>query len=187
AAPAPLMSFVARLNANGTALKYATLFGSATGWTQFPKAVAVDASGAPVVVGSTNGPDFPTTPGAFDRPLHGSTHALATPFDATGSRLVFSTYLGGSPESDPNSPFYQMGGGDEADAVGFDPSGSIVVSGQTSSPDFPTTPGAYSRAISRMVQGTLSTGRVFSLNDAFGARLHSPGSPPTYGTVLGGP
>src|SRR5262249_11737934 len=112
AAAAPLMSFVARLNANGTTLKYATLFGSATGWTQFPKAVAVDASGAPVVVGSTNGPDFPTTPGAFDRRLNGSTDAFVTRFDATGSKLLFSTYLGGNPESDPNSPFYQMGGGD---------------------------------------------------------------------------
>src|SRR5262249_1196707 len=99
--PAPLMAFVARLNAIGTALKYATLFGSASGWTEYPHAVVVDTSGAPVVVGDTNAPDFPVTPGAFDTTLAGSQDAFVTRFNATGSRMVFSTYLGGHPESDP--------------------------------------------------------------------------------------
>src|SRR5262249_39394603 len=105
--PMPLASFVARLSAGGTGLVYATLFGSATGWTQFPHAVALDGSGAPVVVGETNAPDFPTTPGAFDRALSGSTDAFVTKFDKNGTNLVFSTYLGGNVEQDPNSAFYQ--------------------------------------------------------------------------------
>src|SRR5262249_60777788 len=121
------------------------------------------------------GPDFPTTPGAFDRALSGSTDAFVTKFDKNGANLVFSTYLGGNPEQDPNSPFYQMGGGDAAWGVGFDPAGSVIVSGNTSSPDFPTTAGAYSRTISPMVPGPFATGRVVSINDALCARLRATG------------
>src|SRR5262249_12682892 len=42
------------------------------------------------------------------------------------------------------------------------------------------------RTLSRMVQGTLSTGREFSINDVFVARLNATGTQLTYGTFLGG-
>ena len=52
-----------------------------------------------------------------------------TKLDATGSGLVYSTYLGGS-----DADF----GGD----IAVDGAGSAYVTGQTSSTDFPTTAGA---------------------------------------------
>jgi hypothetical protein len=184
-ATAPLMAFVARLNSTGTTLEYATLFGSPNG-DEYPHAIALAGGGAPIVVGDTDAPDYPTTQGAFQTTLQGSDDAFVTEFNATGSKLVFSTYLGGGVDTDPSSPFYQMGGGNQAWGVALDPSGSIIVSGNTSSPSFPTTAGAYDTTWNPFVIGTLSTGRTFSINDMFVARLSAKGTSLTYGTYLGG-
>ncbi|HEV8635898.1 MAG TPA: hypothetical protein VG370_16865, partial [Chloroflexota bacterium] len=56
--PTGLTPYVARLNASGTALVYATLFGGT--FNHSVKHVALDASNRPVVVGDTNSIDFPT-------------------------------------------------------------------------------------------------------------------------------
>jgi hypothetical protein len=185
-AAAPLVGFVARLNSTGTTLKYATLFGSPSGYVEYPHAIALAAGGAPIVVGDTDAPDYPTTPGAFQTTLKGSDDAFVTEFNATGTKPIFSTYLGGGVDTDPSSPFYQMGGGNQAWGVGLDPSGSIIVSGNTSSPSFPTTAGAYDTTWNPFVIGTLSTGRTFAINDMFVARLNATGTGLTYGTYLGG-
>jgi hypothetical protein len=61
----PLIPFVARINATGTELVYATLFGSRNGNVAYAFDLALDAASAPIVVGETNGADFPTTPSAY--------------------------------------------------------------------------------------------------------------------------
>jgi hypothetical protein len=181
------MAFVARLNSTGTTLEYATLFGSTSGYTEYSHAIALAAGGAPIVVGDTDATDYPTMPGAFQTTLQGSDDAFVTEFNATGSKLVLSTYLGGGVETDPSSPFYQIGGGNQAWGVGLDPSGSIIVSGNTSSPSFPTTAGAYDTTWNPFLIGNLSTtGVTFAINDMFVARLNSAGTKLTYGTYLGG-
>jgi hypothetical protein len=48
------------------------------------------------VTGRTYSSDFPTTPGAFDTTFNGTSDAFVTKLDASGSALVYSTYLGGS-------------------------------------------------------------------------------------------
>jgi hypothetical protein len=53
--------------------------------------------------------------------------------NATGSALLYSTYLGGS-------------GGDDANGIAVDASGNAYVSGVAGSSDFPTTPGAFQTA-----------------------------------------
>ena len=53
-----------------------------------------------------------------------------TKLDASGAALGYSTYLGGS-------------GDDFGTAVAVDGAGSAYVTGDTVSPDFPTTPGAF--------------------------------------------
>src|SRR5205823_5639947 len=60
----PSDAFVTKLNAAGTALVYSTYLG---GGGDFGLGIAVDAAGNAYVVGDT-GPNFPTTPGAFQRP-----------------------------------------------------------------------------------------------------------------------
>ncbi len=126
--------YVARLNATGTALAYATFFGGSSNHSVM--GLGLDASGRPVVVGDTNSLDFPVTPGAYDTTPgngNGDYDAYVIKFDATGGGPVFGTYLAGSPGA----------GSEQAWHAGHEPDGSVVVSGIAGSADFPLTPGAY--------------------------------------------
>src|SRR5262249_50685188 len=150
--------FVAKLDASGSSLLYGTFLGGYSGQTA--RAIAVDASGAALVTGLTWSPDFPTTPGAYDTTFNGVGDAFVAKLDASGSRLLYGTFLGGSSD-------------DSAPAIALDASGAVVVGGLTLSPDFPTTPGAYDPTNS-------------GAYDAFVAKLDASGSSLLYGTFLGG-
>ena len=91
--------------------------------------IVVDGAGSAYVTGRTSSIDFPTTAGAAHTTNAGFDDAFVTKLDATGSGLVYSTYLGGS-DSD-------IGFG-----IALDGGGSAYVGGYTDSTDFPTTAGA---------------------------------------------
>ena len=107
---------------------YASL--APSGMTSIP-AMAVDAKGALYQVGTTNAPDFPTTPGPFSR-YHGNNTSFlggdvfVRKIAPDGATVVFSILLGGS-------------GADYGTAIGVDDQGYIYVAGQTESADFPVT------------------------------------------------
>jgi len=50
----------------------------------------------PFVAGGTRSPDFPTTAGAFDTSANGAFDGFVTRVNASGSALLYSTFLGGS-------------------------------------------------------------------------------------------
>ena len=105
---------------------------------------------------------FPTTPGAYDTSFNGITDAFVTELDATGSSLVFSTFLGG-------------GGQDSGEGIALDPTGNVYVTGITPdvTVDFPTTPGAYD-TVANGIEG-------------FVTKLDPTGSSLDYSTRIGGP
>lgn len=121
-------AFVSKLNQSGSALFYSTYLGGSQ--NDNANGIALDLTGSASATGGTDSSDFPTTPGAFDTTLDGSSDAYVTKLDPSGSTLLYSTYLGGSS---------QDGGG----AIAVDPLVSAFVTGQTSSADFPTTPAAF--------------------------------------------
>lgn len=151
-------------------------------------AVAVDKKGNTYVAGWTGSIDFPEEGGLESRgertacELHGDRppellasecgDAFVAKIDPTGSRLVYSTYLGGS-------------GADVANAIAVDDAGNAHLTGTTGpggesqeSPrpaDFPTTENAYQRA-HRGQRG-----------DAFVVKLDANGSALLYSSYLGGP
>src|SRR5882672_3973814 len=91
--------YVVKLNAAGSALVYSTFLGGSAG--DSAAGIAVDATGAVYVAGSTSSSDFPTTAGAFDTSFNGgnpfsSADVFVAKLDAAGSTLVYSTFLGGS-------------------------------------------------------------------------------------------
>src|SRR5918995_3458947 len=76
--------------------RYSTYLGGTSG--ERGEGIAVDGSGRVYVTGSTFSDDYPTTTGAFDRTFNGGvdrTDAFVTKFNAAGSALAYSTYLGG--------------------------------------------------------------------------------------------
>src|SRR5579862_7295673 len=84
----PLLTSAASLN-------YATYLGGSG--DDLGAAVALDSSGNIVVAGYTRSSDFPTTPGAYQTAVNGSTYAgFVEKLDPTGTHLVFATYLSAS-------------------------------------------------------------------------------------------
>jgi uncharacterized repeat protein (TIGR01451 family) len=122
--------FVAKLDATGANLLYATYLGG-SGSDQNPR-LAVDASGNAYVSGDTDSLDFPTTETAVDRMFSGGagTDVVVAKLDTNGSSLLYATYLGG-------------GDIDTNDGIAVDAQGNVYVTGLTYSNDFPTTTGAF--------------------------------------------
>ena len=153
-------AFVTKLNPAGSALVYSTFLGGSSG--DFGRGIAVDTSGSAYVTGATFSPNFPTTAGAFDTTHNGSSDVFVTKFNPSGSApLVYSTFLGDSDD-------------DVGSGIAVDASGSAYVTGETKSPNFPTTVGAFD---------TTHNGEL----DVFVTKLNPSGSAPlVYSTFLGG-
>ncbi len=101
-------------------------------WDQ-AQTLAVDGRGRIYVAGFTGSLEFPTTPGAYQRTRRG-TDAFVALFDPAMTNLLAATYLGGTHVQ-------------AAYALALDGAGRVCVAGSTSSSNFPTTPGAYRRAL----------------------------------------
>jgi hypothetical protein len=90
------------------------------------QAIAIDASGNAYVTGGTSSTNFPVV-NAFQNTNAGFVDAFLSKLNATGSALIYSTYLGGSSTS--NS--------DEGVAVAVNIAGNAYVTGKAQSTDFP--------------------------------------------------
>ena len=101
--------------------------------------IAVDSAGSAYVTGETGSADFPTTPGAFRTTRNVAYDAYVTKLNPSGSALVYSTFIGGS----------QV---DFGVRIAVDASHNAYVLGNTSSADFPTTPGAFNTSLQRRVR-----------------------------------
>jgi len=153
-------------------LSYSTYLGGSRG--DAGNAIAVDGTGNAYVTGRTNSTDFPTTLGAFQTQWASGfnpcgpdpvppTDVFVTKLNATGTALIYSTYLGGHLD-------------DSGTAIAVDAGGNVYITGWTfSRSDFPTTMGAFqptSTAINDCFQG------------AFAAKLDPAGSQLIYSTFL---
>ncbi len=87
-------AFVTKLNAEGSALLYSTYLGGRGG--DYGYGLAIDDTGSAYITGLTTSTDFPVSAGAFETTGGGtSVDAFVTKLDPTGSRALYSTYLGG--------------------------------------------------------------------------------------------
>jgi hypothetical protein len=126
--------------------------------------IAVDSSGNAYVVGTTPSTNFPTTTGAFQAtsPDPGNFVAFVTKFNAAGSALLYSTYVGGT-------------SGSSGGAIAVDSSGSAYITGDTISFDFPVTSGAFQPSAG-----------MLDVADAFVTKLSPDGASLAYSSYLGG-
>ncbi|MHB8069831.1 MAG: DUF7948 domain-containing protein [Desulfobaccales bacterium] len=152
-------AFVAKISPGGNTLIYSTYLGGSGG--DRANGIALDTSGAAYVAGGTGSPNFPTTANAFQRTLGGGYNAFVAKISPAGDALTYSTYLGGSVA-------------DNANGVAVDASGAAYVTGQASSPNFPTTANAFQRTF----------GGGYS--DVFVAKISPAGNALVYSTYLGG-
>ncbi len=164
---------VAKLNADGSKLVYATyLTGGAVASSMYNQGgLAVDAAGEAYITGSTNGVDFPVTPGAYLTKIPSNTtenyaSAYVSKLNAAGSALVYSTYLGAS-------------GGENGTAIRVDSNGEAWVLGQTNSTNFPVTAGAFQPS-------PTTAWAIAGQPVGFLAKLSASGSSLLYATYLSG-
>jgi len=152
--------FVVKLRPNGARLVYSTFVGGSG--ADGAHDGELDKKGSFYLDGFTDSTDFPTTPGAFQPAFGGGPNdAWAAKLNKTGTALDYSTYLGGEGEEDVFD-------------LTTDRSGSAYIPGQTSSTDFPVTPGAF--------QTTFQGGDL----DGYLTKLNPTGTKAIYSTYLGG-
>ncbi len=151
-------AFVAKFAPDGAGLVYSTYFGG-SGYADWPWRIAVDRHGNAVIVGVTASRDFPLV-NAVQPAWGGSTwDGFVAKLSASGSELVYSTFLGGNNY-------------EEVRAVALDSDGNAYVTGMTRSSTFPTTLGAF--------QTNQGEGRGFL------TKLNPSGSRLLYSTYLPG-
>jgi hypothetical protein len=139
-------------------LVYSTYLGGNSTDTGYD--IAIDTSGNAYLTGQTNSSNFPTaSPFQAANGGGGLNDTFVTKMNATGSALIYSTYLGGS-------------GADGGRSIVIDSSNNAYITGQTSSTNFPTS------APFQAANGGTS--------DAFVTKLNAAGSGLTYSTYLGG-
>jgi hypothetical protein len=109
---------------------YSTYLGGTASEDGF--SIAANEAGEAFVFGFTQSQNFPTAQPIFPS-LRGSEDAFVTRFASTGTRLLFSTYFGGT----DNREFQTRG------AIAVDAANTIYFTGQTGSSDYPTTANAY--------------------------------------------
>jgi hypothetical protein len=113
-------------------LIYSTFIGGS--YDDGASAIAVDAQGNAYITGNTNSSNYPTTPGAYRSGSIGR-EVLVSKINQTGSTLIYSAFIGGRSD-------------DYGQTIVIDANGNTYITGITDSPDFPTTPGAYTTASS---------------------------------------
>ncbi|MHB0998264.1 MAG: DUF7948 domain-containing protein [Armatimonadota bacterium] len=149
--------FVTKLNSAGSGLEYSTLLGGNK--MDYATGITIDSSGCAYVIGYTDSIDFPTTSEAYDRSHNGSSDAFITKLNSQGSRLEYSTFLGGMN--------YDYGY-----CIAADSSGYVYVTGNTGSSDFPVTTDAFDIS--------------YNNGEAFITKIDPIGSRLEYSTFFGG-
>jgi hypothetical protein len=170
-------AFVTELNPAGSALIYSTFFGYFENVKG--QSIAIDSNNNAYLTGSTTAnfvptvvitppklppPPFPITACAFQSTFGGgSTNAFIAKIDATGTSVLYSSYLGGNTE-------------DVGHGIALDSAANAYITGLTYSTNFPTTGGALQAAFG-------------GAGDGFAAKVNTNASGAAsliYSTYIGG-
>ncbi len=129
--------FLSKLSADFTTLEASTYFGGNA--EEYSDVLLISADGTVTIAGATNSSNLPTTPGAIDGTYDGgdtSSHrleAFIARFDPAFTALSACSYLGRAAT-------------DTIYGGALHPDGSLLFCGETRSPDFPVTGGAFQTA-----------------------------------------
>jgi hypothetical protein len=135
-------AFVTKINSTGSALVYSTYLGG--DGADIGRGIAVEGVGPTTyVTGETGSTNFPTAGSPFQAALSIAPDAFVTKLSATGTALVYSTYLGGTD--------IDIGHG-----IAVDPLDNAYVAGETRSGDFPTTAGAFDLLLSGLIDAFIA-------------------------------
>jgi Beta-propeller repeat/Abnormal spindle-like microcephaly-assoc'd, ASPM-SPD-2-Hydin len=120
-------AFVSKLAADGKSLVYSTYLGGSGGFFDYDgetgTGIAVDSAFNAYVTGNTGLATFPTR-NAYQKTFGGVADGFLSKFNAEGTILLYSTFLGGTSD-------------DGGSGIALDSSGDVYVTGITDSGNFP--------------------------------------------------
>lgn len=170
---------VNKYSVDGSTLIYSTYFGGASNNVQ-PNTMRVTADNELVMAGNVTSPNMPTTSGAFQTSLQGTSDIYIAKFSADGSALLASTYVGGTGYESlligSTTNYTNLGVSSNAFSptdIAFDAQGNIWVTSNSASTNFPVTTNAQQSTI-----GGSHDMVAFKMNPNLSTML--------YGTYLGG-
>lgn len=174
----------------GRNLAFSTYLGGSA--TDEPSSMICDSSGNILILGKSNSNNFPTTANAFDRSFNGNFDLIAIRLNPFGSQLISSTYIGGAGDDGVNGGFGSAGVNQTQYNYGDHSRGEIVVDNlnnvyivsNTSSPDFPTTVGAYDINYSAPLDGVIMKMNPGMSNIIFSTFLGGSSPDAVYSIVL---
>ena len=161
--------FVSKLTSDGSTLAWSTFIGGSS--LDAGNSLVVDGSGNVYVAGYTTSANYPTTTGAYDQSHGGSNEVLVTKLNSNGSSLIWSTFVGGT-----NS--------DVCRSLAVDGSGNVYITGGTTSPDYPTTAGAYDQVYGGGATDDVLVTKINSDGASLAWSTYIGGSNPDYGNSL---
>jgi hypothetical protein len=124
-------TFLAELSADGSTLLYGTYLGGSG--LDSTGSMAFDTAGNIWLSGSSNSTNYPVTSDALQTQDSGGGYDFTlTELSPDGTKILYSTYLGGTADNGANGI-----------AMALDGSGNIHLSGSTASTSFPVTPDAF--------------------------------------------
>ena len=167
-------AFVCKMSPEGDSILWLSYLGGNN--AEYCFTLGVNADQEPVIAGFTWSEDFPVTSGAYDNipnigngGFRNNYAGYVSKFSKDGKSLIFSTFLGGT-------------GSELIQSLILDASGSIYLTGQTNSSDYPTTAGAYQTTYG----GSSSGSWWWNGGDAFLTKMKADGSDLEFSTFLGG-
>jgi hypothetical protein len=179
--PGPYSGFVTRVSADGSSLLYSTYLGGNT--FDQPTSIAIDSLGEVHVAGYTESQNFPMASAYQSQALANQggvfgTYGFLTKFNASGSSLVYSTFVAGYTDVIQNcgssncypAPYSAIS------AVALDASGSAYVTGATNTNNFPVSNNAYLASNTTQQDATLGFVTKFSSSGALDYSTYLYGS-----------
>jgi len=166
-------AFVTKLNPTASGLIYSTFVGGSTDYiSQAIVRVAVNSAGDVYLFGVSGSTDFPVSAGAYQTTnkgiAKGGSNLTLTELNPTATKLIYSTFLGGS------------GAGylwDASNGLAIDSAGNAYLTGTTYEANFPVTKGAF-QPTDNAAAGGFPT--------CFVTKMNPTGTALVYSTFLGG-
>lgn len=148
---------ITKYNITGNTLIYSTYLGGSG--PDVPNSIVVNSADELYVFSTTGSSDYPTTPGCIDSTFNGGTSYTltyvinytngcdlgVTCFNAAGTSLIASTYIGGSGNDGLNmdAVLKHNYADDVRGEILLDDNSNVYVAGSTASTNFPTTFGSF--------------------------------------------
>ena len=169
-----------KFDATGSNLLFSTYLGGSD--NEQPQSIIVDNNSNLLIYGRSYSTNFPVTAGAYDVSLNGGADIIITKFNANGTALLASTFVGGSGDDGVNysgneatlgSLKYNYADDGRGDII-LDNNNNVYIASCTQSTNFPVTTGCAQHTNA----GGLQDGCVFKLNSTLSSMV--------WGTYLGG-